>query len=924
PGWWGKPDEKLTQAQKIAKEKILRKEDQMKRSYLHPLAGVRPRVPLSKVRPTDYLVPAPVDPDEKLEFVRVNSKVKVKSERADAIVDIVYIDVKRSELAARERTAANLATAEAKVKEMQADPERYKPIYTSTVIKDKSRNREPLAFYFACDPKAFDAKKAQLEKEGRTASDEEIDELVRNMPSSYHGIHRAQDIVALYTPLVKDPAKSSRHRARGLGEGDVGESDTDVVDGMLNGASPSPTPAVHPSGDAIPAASDHRAEHAAGPDGAAAAATAAEANADATAAATDSDSDYIPDDSVAWSDSEGGNDSVPPSDRESSSSDSDSKGKRRKKKKNTKKKKNSQKKPPAPSAPAKEKAKSFTAEEKRWAELVHKFSYSEYGIEEAARREVFTAAAEVGAVVANEIDPPEALFTKFKESIGVLHFVHCWQENGKRHLNDMTASSDMRGDGGGTRQGAARAYHVNTSFMRSWVDRCFKSCVPARDYKAYSQTYRAGRFLGKDVVGPFLAQVIIWKCDSRTHRNSNDGHGAWCVTFCGGNFDGGIIYFPDLGLCFRSADLYHCVGPWTPKLMKPTDTITPGRVAFVFFSPEHSMRVLKGDTPAASPVMRHHAFFPSRPRGAPAPHPLRTRSSGDTEARTGLLVSGSQVLQLLDRRDYGTRDIDLYVGNTPAYVVIEWLVYSGYKLTFQTGSTVDENPMLAFNVPNEHFGTDLRDNNSRAYFLAPGSILFKFEKGDLHVDLIVSLGSPLSSILDFHSTAVMNFITAAWIVVLFARATFRERLSLVVRFDGGKRMRDVLSKYELRGFTAVFTTGSSPSFTPRERWIRDDYSPNGDVRKGAARIFKLPQLPHGCASDFWTTRDFKLKLFDCHITRTSMMPWYMMGYSLAVRGGFPCLEYAQVEAGPTRDRHYCVPPAFVDHLPKGTPTSYIG
>ena len=114
----------------------------------------------------------------------------------------------------------------------------------------------------------------------------------------------------------------------------------------------------------------------------------------------------------------------------------------------------------------------------------------------------------------------------------------------------MVPSSDMLGDKSATRQGAARAYHINTRFVRCWADRAFKTCIPRKDYQRYYKTYRAGHFLGPDVPGPFLAQVVVWKCDSSTHRDTNDGHGAWCLTMNGGNYEGGVIYFPDLGLCF--------------------------------------------------------------------------------------------------------------------------------------------------------------------------------------------------------------------------------------------------------------------------------------------------------------------------------------------------------------------------------------
>ncbi|EJD40477.1 hypothetical protein AURDEDRAFT_170478 [Auricularia subglabra TFB-10046 SS5] len=430
---------------------------------------------------------------------------------ADVIISQVVLD----ELAQRGKGDAEVAEAERRIAIMQADPEKYKPIETSTIVKDRSRDREPLVWYYACDPVAVKEKREELQRQGLNPSDDEVADLVREAASSYHGLpsrvvqhfaERTQDIVAVVSPPVKDPDHSSRHRPPGL---------------------------------------------------------------------------FAEDAAMAASSAEG----------KTAALEAKSK---------------------------KDKKKEMTEEEKMWAAIVHEYSYMEYDLDidekEVDNVTEMDSGSESESTGSDDDETgdstcalDEDAATRFKESIGVLHFAHCWHESGHRTRDEMAMSSDMHGDGSSKRQAAVRAYHYNTRFLRAWIDLCFRASVPSKDYRRYERTYKAGRALGDDIPGVFLAQVVVWKCQSHVHRDTLDGPTDYCVSGAFGGFEGGVIYFPDLWLCFRykpgdilifrSADLFHCVGPWTPLPMKESDTITPGRGAFVFFSPQASMRVLN-DKPA--------------------------------------------------------------------------------------------------------------------------------------------------------------------------------------------------------------------------------------------------------------------------------------------------------------------------------------
>jgi hypothetical protein len=53
-------------------------------------------------------------------------------------------------------------------------------------------------------------------------------------------------------------------------------------------------------------------------------------------------------------------------------------------------------------------------------------------------------------------------------------------------------------------------------------------------------------------------------------------------------------YKPGDVVIFLAGDLYHAVEFWEPSGPVNDDGVTPGRVGFVFFSPEKSLKALKG------------------------------------------------------------------------------------------------------------------------------------------------------------------------------------------------------------------------------------------------------------------------------------------------------------------------------------------
>jgi hypothetical protein len=70
----------------------------------------------------------------------------------------------------------------------------------------------------------------------------------------------------------------------------------------------------------------------------------------------------------------------------------------------------------------------------------------------------------------------------------------------------------------------------------------FEAAFP-KLYPEYQEAFDAGVWL-QDDPGPFLARAIVYKLQSKLHRDSNDVGPSAC--FPVGNYEGGEMLFPQL------------------------------------------------------------------------------------------------------------------------------------------------------------------------------------------------------------------------------------------------------------------------------------------------------------------------------------------------------------------------------------------
>ncbi|KAJ7864114.1 hypothetical protein B0H14DRAFT_2574554 [Mycena olivaceomarginata] len=168
------------------------------------------------------------------------------------------------------------------------------------------------------------------------------------------------------------------------------------------------------------------------------------------------------------------------------------------------------------------------------------------------------------------------------ERAGVTHLVHCWTMQG--HSAAL----------------AVKHYYRATQEVAIYLSCMFEVAYPEYHAK-YTAAFKAGVWETADP-GPWIGRAIVYKLQVSEHVDGlDDGPTA---SFCVGDFDGGAMYLPDIGmkvsyqpgdiLIFMSGLLYHCVGKWSPAVGISPEGITPGRISHVFFSPQNSIAQLDG------------------------------------------------------------------------------------------------------------------------------------------------------------------------------------------------------------------------------------------------------------------------------------------------------------------------------------------
>ncbi|KAI0061176.1 hypothetical protein BV25DRAFT_1805904 [Artomyces pyxidatus] len=219
------------------------------------------------------------------------------------------------------------------------------------------------------------------------------------------------------------------------------------------------------------------------------------------------------------------------------------------------------------------------------------------------------------------------------------------------------------------------------------------------------------------------------------------------------------------------------------------------------------------------------AFDINRHLSAWFPDPIAFRA---LQARTTMLISGSNALQYLNRWFYPGSDLDVYVPLRHIHEVAGWLNNIGYVFTPHNGQLEADDFAEAVGDMEE----SLAHRAVGIYRMRGVAGVFNFVKpaeGDnagKKIQLIVVSRAAAEVILNFHSTCVMNVISYSHAYSLFPHATFESREALLCREDEAIPP-EVLVKYTTRGWKLFPTRPErtmDPSFVPGSRWIDDRLS----------------------------------------------------------------------------------------------------
>ncbi|PPQ97060.1 hypothetical protein CVT26_001242 [Gymnopilus dilepis] len=190
--------------------------------------------------------------------------------------------------------------------------------------------------------------------------------------------------------------------------------------------------------------------------------------------------------------------------------------------------------------------------------------------------------------------------------------------------------------------------------------------------------------------------------------------------------------------------------------------------------------------------------------------------------RTSAVVSGSFALQFFGRLYYPSSDMDIFLRAAGADDVCSWLREEGYN------SNVDGDEYGEWGAGESPHYTKAVMNKSS--FHDPLLGVYAFQKigsppagqdETLRIQVIVVDVDPVQHILfDFHSTGVMNFLTAFEGVSVFPWSTFVDRVSYVskIRRESDARVAGWKKKYEGRGF--LVKAGGSEVLQTLERGSR--------------------------------------------------------------------------------------------------------
>ncbi|KAJ7135281.1 hypothetical protein C8R43DRAFT_956117 [Mycena crocata] len=174
--------------------------------------------------------------------------------------------------------------------------------------------------------------------------------------------------------------------------------------------------------------------------------------------------------------------------------------------------------------------------------------------------------------------------------------------------------------------------------------------------------------------------------------------------------------------------------------------------------------------------------------------------------KCGAVVSGSQIMQFLDRTRYPESDIDIFLRVGGLVDMGVWLIEQGYKYISSTPNVYrvvwDAHQLSAKMITGQDSPAGaIKGVFNYSRYIASDTVIHVQK-----IQLIVVDINPINHILfDFHSTVVMNYMLSDAIVSIFPVSSFLLRKSYVCRskLESPDRAEQWKSKYKDRGYRII-------------------------------------------------------------------------------------------------------------------------
>ncbi|KAF9524892.1 hypothetical protein CPB83DRAFT_897435 [Crepidotus variabilis] len=183
------------------------------------------------------------------------------------------------------------------------------------------------------------------------------------------------------------------------------------------------------------------------------------------------------------------------------------------------------------------------------------------------------------------------------------------------------------------------------------------------------------------------------------------------------------------------------------------------------------------------------------------------------------LVSRSQVLQFFERTSYANSDLDLYLQAGGFETINVFVKSQGYERQSQDSSRLRQQYSRLCNLLRATRGNCIVDVISyrRRY---PSLVDINQDGSSRMVQVIVVSGIPVCFILfEYHSSAVINYITSNEAVCVFPQFTLLHKKSFIT--PNGKMCEKWREKYISRGFELVGDTDLSRLPLSHKCWVFD-------------------------------------------------------------------------------------------------------